>query len=173
MTAEGIPPAGPQAHADRGTRAVRRIFDIAPIGRILIWAAEYIDPLLHSLTRGRFGLRVPMPLASMTTTGARSGQPRTTAVLYFNDGHDLILIASNYGRNRHPAWYHNLRAHPTAVLERANRSGTYVAAEVADGAERERLFAMADHVYAGFAAYRTRTAQFGRKIPIMRLRRSD
>ncbi len=67
-----------------------------------------------------------MPFVSMTTTGAKSGEPRTAAVLYFNDGDDVILIASNYGGTRHPAWYHNLKANPTAELRRGDRSGTYV-----------------------------------------------
>ena len=59
-----------------------------------------------------------MPFASMTTTGAKSGEPRTAAVIYFHDGDDVILIASNYGGTRHPAWYHNLKANPTAILQR-------------------------------------------------------
>lgn len=173
MGAEGIPHVDPRRPAGPGARALRRAFDIEPVGRLLIWAAAYLDPALHAWTRGRLGLHVPMPFASMTTTGARSGQPRTTAVLYFNDGPDVILIASNYGRERHPAWYHNLTAHPSARLERGGRAGTYIASEVTDEGERERLFTLADGVYAGFAAYRTRTAGFGRRIPIMRLAPAD
>ena len=170
MTAEGLPPVDPLAPANLGARLLRRAFDIRPVGAFLIWVAADLDKILHRWTRSRFGLLVPMPFASMTTTGAKSGQPRTSAVLYFNDGRDVIVIASNYGGTRHPAWYHNLRAHPQAHLERAGRSGDYIAEEVTDEAERERLFALGHHVYAGFAVYRVRTAQFGRRIPIMRLR---
>jgi deazaflavin-dependent oxidoreductase (nitroreductase family) len=131
-----------------------------------------MDPLLHRLTRGRLGAWIPMPFVSMTTTGARSGQPRTSAAIYFNDGDDLILVASNYGRPLHPAWYHNLKANPTARLERGSRSATYTASEVTDEAERARLFALADSVYRGYSDYRLRTAQIGRRIPIMRLHRT-
>ena len=93
-----------------------------------------------------------MPFASMTTTGAKSGEPRTAAVVYFNDGDDVILIASNYGGTRHPAWYHNLKANQTAILQRGRRSGTYVAAEVNDEADRERLFVLGDLVYPGYSS---------------------
>lgn len=156
--------------ANPPTRWLRRAFDVAPLGRLLIGFASRLDPVLHGWTRGRFGAHVPMPFASMTTTGARSGQSRAAAVIYFNDGDDLILIASNYGGTRHPAWYHNLRAHPEAHLQRGAATGDYAAEEVLDEAERERLFALGTRVYPGFAQYRTRTAQFGRRIPIMRLR---
>ena len=114
-----------------------------------------------------------MPFASMTTTGAKSGEPRTAAVVYFNDGDDVILIASNYGGTRHPAWYHNLKANQTAILQRGRRSGTYVAAEVNDEADRERLFVLGDLVYPGYSQYRVRTATIGRRIPIMRLRPNE
>ncbi|HEX3617293.1 MAG TPA: nitroreductase/quinone reductase family protein [Solirubrobacteraceae bacterium] len=170
MTAARLPQVDPLVPANVGTRLVRRAFDGGPIGRFVIRIASDLDPFLHWWTRGRFGHLVPMPFASMTTTGARSGQPRTTAVLYFNDGDDVILIASNWGGARHPSWYHNLRAHPSTVLQRGGRFGRYVAEEVADEFERERLFALGQHVYPGFAQYRVRTAAVGRRIPIMRLR---
>jgi deazaflavin-dependent oxidoreductase (nitroreductase family) len=107
----------------------------------------------------------------MTTTGARSGLQRTSTVLYFNDGPDLIVIASNWGGERHPAWYHNVKANPSAVLAVGSCSATYSASEVTDAHERERLFALADSVYRGYADYRERTAKTGRQIPLMRLRR--
>jgi deazaflavin-dependent oxidoreductase (nitroreductase family) len=173
MTNDGIPRVDPLVPANAATRWVRRAFDIGPIGRFLIRIASKLDPFMHWWTRGRFGHLVPMPFASMTTTGAKSGQPRTTAVLYFNDGDDLILIASNWGGTRHPSWYHNLSAHPDAVLQRGGRSGRYMAEEVVDEAERERLFGLGHRVYAGYAQYRERTAAIGRRIPIMRLRPAD
>jgi deazaflavin-dependent oxidoreductase (nitroreductase family) len=174
MTASGgIPRVDPLVPANAATRLFRRAFDIKPIGRFLIWVAADLDAVLHWWTRGRLGHLVPMPFVSMATTGARSGQPRTTAVIYFNDGDDVILIASNYGGLRHPSWYHNLKAHPDTVLQRAGRCGRYFAEEVTDEAERERLFALGHGVYSGFAQYRVRTAEIGRRIPIMRLRPAD
>jgi deazaflavin-dependent oxidoreductase (nitroreductase family) len=139
----------------------------------MVYLAPYVDRPLHGLTRGRFARWVPMPFASITTTGAKSGQSRLSAVLYFHDGDDVVLVASNYGRPRHPAWYHNLSAHPRAVLARGADSGTYTASEVTDEAERERLFGLCTRVYPGFATYRARTNRIGRRIPIMRLHPAD
>jgi deazaflavin-dependent oxidoreductase (nitroreductase family) len=149
---------------------VQRALTSRRVRRVVTELSKTFDPVLHWLTRGHFGTRLAMPFASMTTTGARSGQPRTAAVLYFSDGEDVILIASNFGGDHHPAWYHNLKAHPQTVLTRGDSRGEYTASEVTDEAERERLFALVGHLYGGFADYRERTAKIGRRIPIMRLR---
>lgn len=169
-SADGVPRVDPLAPAALATRLVRRVFEIPLVGRLFVYVAPYIDRPLHALTRGRFAPWVPMPFASVTTTGARSGQSRLSAVLYFHDGDDLILVASNYGRPRHPAWYHNLKVHPNATLARGTDSGVYTAHEVTDDSEREHLFGLCTRVYPGFATYRVRTDRIGRRIPIMRLR---
>lgn len=168
----GIPPFYPETAGGAAARSVQFALKTRSVRRVVTQVAKRVDPVLHGLTRGRLGVHLALPFASMTTTGARSGQPRTSAVLYFNDGEDVILIASNWGGEHHPAWYHNLRANPTALLARGDRNGTYVAAEVTDELERERLFALADHVYEGFSDYRELTDQIGRRIPIMRLHQS-
>jgi deazaflavin-dependent oxidoreductase (nitroreductase family) len=170
MSLDAIPRVEPLLPADAATRAVRRAFETPVVRQLLVYAAPYIDRPLHALTRGRFGRWVPMPFASMTTTGARSGLPRHSAVLYFHDGDDVILVASNYGRPRHPAWYHNLKAHPDATLACGKDARAYHASEVTDDDERERLFALCTIVYPGFALYRVRTAKIGRRIPVIRLR---
>ncbi|HEX3802631.1 MAG TPA: nitroreductase family deazaflavin-dependent oxidoreductase [Solirubrobacteraceae bacterium] len=173
MTASGIPSFHPETGGGAGIRVLQRALTVAPIRRLAVDLGKYADPFLHRLTRGRLGVRMAMPFASMTTTGAKSGQPRTTAVLYFNDAADVILIASNWGGARHPAWYHNLKANPAARLARGDRSGNYTATEVTDELARERLFALAERVYPGYQDYRERTAKIGRRIPIMRLRPVD
>jgi deazaflavin-dependent oxidoreductase (nitroreductase family) len=138
-------------------------------GRWIAIQAARVDPLLLRATRGYVGAGLMLPSVNMTTTGAKSGQPRTTTLLYFSDGDDVIVIASSFGRDKHPAWYHNLKAHPDTTLERSGRTGRYRAVEVEDEAERERLFGLADHIYGGYADYRERTARIGRRIPVMRL----
>ena len=80
------------------------------------------------------------------------------------DGERVVLIASNFGRAHHPAWYHNLRANPVATLSVRGRENTYIAREAA-GIEREDYWRQAVELYAGYAAYQKRTG--GRKIPIM------
>jgi deazaflavin-dependent oxidoreductase (nitroreductase family) len=170
MSADGLPRVDPLVAANFATRSMRRAFDLEPVGRVLMRFAADLDPVLHAWTRGRFGRLMPMPFASMTTTGSKSGLPRTAAVLYFNDVDDVILIASNYGGTKDPAWYYNLKAHPEAHLQRGGHSGNYVAHEEMDEAERERLFALSHRIYPGYQQYRVRTAAIGRRIPIMRLR---
>jgi len=173
MTTDRIPPFHPDLNHGAGARTVRLVLGARSARQLATVAAKRCDPFLHRLIRGRLGPRLPLPFASLTTTGARSGRSRTAGVLYFNDADDVILIASNYGRDRHPSWYHNLKAHPTAVLACGGRSGSYTAVEVNDDAERTRLFALGEHVYGGFADYRQTTAAIGRRIPIMRLRPLD
>jgi len=134
-----------------------------------IKVAARLDPWLLKASGGRLGLFVGGPTAALTTTGARSGEPRTAAIFYFSEGDDVILIASNFGQDRHPAWYHNLKAHPRATLSRSGVTAEYEAVEVFDEGERTRLFVLADALYQGYADYRERTAAIGRQVPIMRL----
>ena len=79
------------------------------------------------------------PLLLLTTTGARSGLPRTTPLLYSTDGDRFVVIASKGGEPTHPDWYHNLLAHPEATVE-VGAETFPVHAHVAQGAERRRLF---------------------------------
>ncbi len=84
---------------------------------------------------------------------------------YFHDGPDVILIASNYGRRRHPSWYFNLTVHPECEFG----DEPFTATEVTDPDEYARLFALAEKVYPGYDDYREKTSVTGRQIPIMRL----
>ncbi len=104
----------------------------------------------------------------LTSIGARSGKRWETPLAYFTDGDDVILIASNWGRERHPAWYHNLLAHPECELHIGPRGGAFLAREI-EGADRDRLFALAvDRLNNGWALYEQRINGI-RTIPIMRL----
>jgi deazaflavin-dependent oxidoreductase (nitroreductase family) len=123
-----------------------------------------IDRSLLRLSGGRLSLAIGQPILLLTTSGAKTGHRRSTPLLYVPDGVDVILIASNGGRPRHPAWYHNLRAHPEATLLLQGKEGRYRARE-AHGEERERLWRKAVDAYAGYEAYSRWTG--GRKIPVM------
>ena len=92
----------------------------------------------------------------LTSTGAHSGQRRETPLTYFTDGDDVILTASNYGGARHPGWYYNLLAHPECELHIGPRGGQFVAREI-EGAERDRLFALAVDLYPGYDKYAQQT----------------
>ena len=159
-----VEPTARQSLARRGYIAFLR----TRVGRwTAINVAPKADPWLLAATKGRVGMGLMLPSALLTTTGAKSGLPRTNAVLYFHDGDDVVVIASSYGRDQHPAWYHNLKANPDVVIG----GQPMVAAEVADEGERARLWGLADQVYPLFADYRARAAEVGRTIPVIRLRR--
>jgi deazaflavin-dependent oxidoreductase (nitroreductase family) len=124
-----------------------------------------LDPYLLRLTRGRFGMGLVLPTALLETRGAKSGALRRNAVIYFHDGDRVTIIASKAGHQKHPAWFHNLRAHPDVTFGGVPMR----AAPVNDEAERERLWALADQVFAPYATYRRDAAKANRTIPIVQL----
>lgn len=107
------------------------------------------------------------PLLLLTTTGARSGEQRTTPLVYSTDGDLLVVIASKGGAPTHPAWYHNLTANPEATVELGTER-FQVRAEVAQGEERDRLFEAQATQMPNFAEYQRKTS---RRIPVFKLRR--
>jgi deazaflavin-dependent oxidoreductase (nitroreductase family) len=131
--------------------------------------APRLDPPLLRLTGGRVSSVYPVPVMLLTTTGAKTGLPRTLPLLYLDDGDDIILIASNYGKTSHPAWYRNLVANPKVEVLAGKRSGTYSAAEITDAAERDRAWDLALDMYAGYGDYEGRAGR--RTIPLVRLPR--
>jgi len=72
---------------------------------------------------GRQLRSLPVPLVHLHSTGAKSGKPRENTLVYFSDGERVVCMASNYGGTSHPAWYHNVKAHPEVTLRAAGRSG--------------------------------------------------
>ena len=132
--------------------------------------APRVDPPLLRISGGRFSSVYPAPVMLLTTTGAKSGLPRTLPLLYVAEGDSLILIASNYGRPGHPAWYRNLKADPEVEVLAGKHSGTYRASEITDPAERETAWAKSVDQYAGYSDYEVRAGN--RTIPLIRLRRS-
>ena len=117
-----------------------------------------IDRPVHRLTRGRYtfaSLLSGIPVVMLTTTGAKSGQPRTVPVLGIPTQGTVAIIASNFGQSRHPSWYHNLRAHPYAevVVDGAHRR---VRAVEVDGERRAEIWNEGLRVYPGFRQYERR-----------------
>jgi len=115
------------------------------------------------------------PMLLLTTTGARTGQRRTTPMMYIPDGEAsdgglpdcLLVIPSNIGAPRHPDWYYNLVAHPDVTVEVG--AETFEARSApAEGAEYERLWADVVRQYPFFAEHQTKTT---RRIPVVILTR--
>jgi deazaflavin-dependent oxidoreductase (nitroreductase family) len=107
------------------------------------------------------------PVLLLTTTGARSGQPRLSPVVYSRDGADYVIVASKGGAPTHPGWYYNLVADPSVMVEVGGE--TFEArARVTEGAERDRLYAQRAADSPNFAEYQRRTS---RVIPVVMLER--
>ena len=107
------------------------------------------------------------PLLLLTTTGAKSGQQRTTPLVHTRDGDKYVIIASKAGAPSHPAWYHNLRKNPEVTLEVGTE--TFQAkATVVTGEERDRLYRRHAEQFPGFAEYEAKTT---RTIPVVALER--
>ena len=123
-----------------------------------------IDRVIMPATRGRLRMTMGMPSVLLTHTGAKSGVVRTTPIVYFTDGDDVVIVASNGGQPRHQGWLHNLRAHPDVELSTDGRPGPYVARE-AEGEQRERLWRAACGLYPGFGVYQERAS--ARRIPVV------
>ncbi|MFD5716631.1 nitroreductase family deazaflavin-dependent oxidoreductase [Streptomyces sp. NPDC127036] len=109
-----------------------------------------------------------VPLLLLTTTGARTGKPRTTPLTYLRDGHRLVVFAANGGREKHPAWYHNLFANPSASVEIDSDTYAVTATEIG-GAERERLWERQLEYTPYFADFEDRA---GRRTPVLALVRT-
>ena len=114
---------------------------------------------------GRVGLGLGLPTALLETVGARSGTIRRNAVIYFHDGDRVTIVASKAGAREHPSWFHNLRAHPEVTFGGIRMRATVTG----DEAERQRLWTLADRVFAPYATYRRDAAQANRRIPIVQL----
>jgi deazaflavin-dependent oxidoreductase (nitroreductase family) len=124
-----------------------------------------LDPFLLRVTHGRVASTLVFPSAVLETTGAKSGAVRRNAIIYFHDGERVTIVASNAGDRKHPAWFHNLCAHPDVTFAGIPMRATLVN----DDAERERLWVLADRVFPAFARYRRDAAKLNRTIPIVQL----
>jgi deazaflavin-dependent oxidoreductase (nitroreductase family) len=106
-------------------RALRRVAATGPGSSLFAGVMHRIDRPVYRLTRGRHtfaSLVSGLPVVMLTTTGARSGRPRTVPVLGLPTAEGLAVIASNFGQHRHPSWYYNLRADPEGSVAVDGRS---------------------------------------------------
>jgi deazaflavin-dependent oxidoreductase (nitroreductase family) len=103
------------------------------------------------------------PSLLLTTTGRRSGEPRTSALIFGRDGADYLVVASMGGAPKHPQWYLNITAHPDAEVQvRAER--VPVTGRTASSAEKPRLWRIMTEVWPNYDVYQTRTE---RDIPVV------
>ena len=114
------------------------------------------------------GLYEGRALLLLTTTGAKSGQPRTSPVAYLRDGERLVVVGSNAGLDTHSTWYRNLLANPRVTVEVGNETFAATAAE-AEGEERQRLWEKFVAKNPGFGDYQAQTT---RRLPVIVLTRA-
>jgi deazaflavin-dependent oxidoreductase (nitroreductase family) len=118
---------------------------------------------IYRATGGRIGGKFGRaPILLLTTTGRKSGEPRTTPVLYLADGDRFVLINTNAGNAKIPAWSLNLKANPEAEVE-LGRKRQAVRARIAAGEERTELWRKSNEQYAGFDDYE---AKLNREISV-------
>ena len=123
--------------------------------RGLRWAGKLNVPL-YRWSGGRIGGKVNRaPVLLLTTTGRRSGQKRTAPVVYLADGESAVVINTNAGNAKVPAWSLNLQANPEAEVERGRRRYP-VRARIAEGEERADLWRRHNEQYAGFDDYQVK-----------------
>lgn len=104
-----------------------------------------------------------VPTLLLTTTGRRSGEARTSALIFAADGDEYVVIASMGGAPTHPQWYLNLQANPAAEVQ-VKGDHIAVTARTATGDERERLWSLAAQAWPNYDTYQTRTE---RVIPVV------
>ena len=156
-----------QARPAGWQRMMQRVAASRPGSWFFSRTLHYFDIPALRLSRGRLSiptLVAGLPVIALTTTGAKTGRTRTTPLVALPDGDRLVVIASSWGRRRHPSWYYNLRAHPEATVTVDGRTGVYTA-RAADDDERARYWQQAVELYSGYRAYERRAG--GRRIPVI------
>ena len=133
------------------------------LSRNVFWK---LDPVLLRLSGGRVASTLLFPAGLLETRGARTGELRRHAVIWFRDDDRTIVVASNAGAPRHPAWWFNLQANPDVTFQGVPMT----ASEVVDPDELRRLWQRADEVFPGYPRYREDAARTGRTIPVVALR---
>jgi deazaflavin-dependent oxidoreductase (nitroreductase family) len=136
-----------------------------PIGKLVIKAMSSVNTWIYRATGGKVGGRFPggAPLLLLTTIGRKSGEPRTTPLIYLSDGDDLVIVASKAGMDNHPLWYMNLVANPDVEVE-VGRERRLLRARTATAEEKARLWPELVAIYSDYAAYQKRTE---RDIPVV------
>jgi deazaflavin-dependent oxidoreductase (nitroreductase family) len=135
------------------------------IPELVFKAMNAIHRPLFDLTGGRIGGRfMKMTALKLTTTGRRSGEPRTVMLTTpVQRGDDLVLVASKGGNDEHPAWYLNLVANPEVTIEMAGRT-FQATARTATDEEKAELWPEITAAYDGYGGYQRRT---DRDIPVV------
>ncbi|MFD9002734.1 nitroreductase family deazaflavin-dependent oxidoreductase [Streptomyces sp. NPDC059582] len=153
-----------------GVRLVQKVSSTRGFAKLAPHVVPALDRAVHRLTRGRVLLSAQLlPGVVLTSTGARSGLPRRTplACVPQDDGRGWLLIGSNFGRSGHPAWTHNLLAHPDAEVSWRGED-VPVTARLLAGEERAAAWRAALAFWPPYATYQARVEREIRLFRIVR-----
>jgi deazaflavin-dependent oxidoreductase (nitroreductase family) len=125
----------------------------------------------QKLTGGRVGWSASnMPVVELTTTGRKSGQPRSVLLTSpLQEGTTYVVVASRGGDDQHPAWFLNLRDNPEVKVAVGGKPAQPMRARVATAEERDRLWPLVTADHSNYATYQTKTK---REIPLVLLEQS-
>jgi F420H(2)-dependent quinone reductase len=138
--------------------------------RIAMKVLGTIHRTLYRASNGKLGRTFfGSPVLLLTTTGRKTGRPRTWPLSYLPEGDQLIVLAANGGQPNHPAWYLNLRANPRVNVQIRDQTRALIARPV-EGDERERLWSRAVREYPAYEGYQRKT---DRRIPVVTLLPTD
>ena len=139
---------------------------LRPIGQAALKSYTRLNVIVYRLSGGRiFGRFAGLPVLLLETRGRRSGRQRLTPVVFMEHDVGTLVVASDGGASRHPAWYLNLQANPKATIYRGRRRQQVVARALSD-AERQQLWPELCVYNEGWARYQHATA---RQIPVVLL----
>jgi deazaflavin-dependent oxidoreductase (nitroreductase family) len=134
------------------------------VGSVVIKLMSAANTWIYRVSGGRIGSSFfGAPVMLLTTTGRRSGQPRTAPLLYLRDGERIVTVASKGGMSHHPLWYRNLEAHPDVEVE-IGATKQRMRARCANAEEKRAYWPKLVSMYADYAVYQTRTT---RDIPVV------
>jgi deazaflavin-dependent oxidoreductase (nitroreductase family) len=134
-------------------------------GWLFVNVFPVIDRWLIPRTDGRLKVALGQPILLLHTLGARSGQPRTTPLLYTPHDGGFIIVASKAGDAHHPAWYYNLLAHPDEVSVQIEANQIAVRPRVIEEPERSEVWRLVNDNYNGYQRYARRAGT--RIIPLV------
>ena len=145
-------------------RTMRRLFYVL-LGELATTRFFYpVHRIIYRLSGGRIFIRsLGCPVILLTTTGRKSGEPRTAPIFGFPEGQSIVVVPSNAGKEHFPSWYLNLCANPQAQIQ-LGQDVRRLKAREATPEEYERLWPVLVSRYGGFEFYRERT---DRRIPIL------
>ena len=142
-----------------------------PLATRIIKVMSRVNTRVYRMTGGRVGknwrimagFKKPVPICLLTTTGRKSGRPRTVPLCFLKDGDNIVLVASVGGLPANPQWFGNIQVNPEVEIEIGKQRTAYRARKATDS-ERDRLWPQLVELYADYASYQAWT---DREIPVV------